>query len=259
MARTERILARGFWIRRGALALTLGGVTTLTLAWWPFVVGWSGAARAEHAAFGGLEDDVPFILDLNERRARWRTAQYYRVCRQYPTPYLTPDCLDSSLRAIMRPASARSWRIRCIVETDSKNQDYPYAGVRPLLLASGGFPRRCLIMATDPYPGLSRTPRGEHSCLTFDTKRFKARRGTSRVNLPVRPLWSGLVADVALWSAVWLGLASGPRVIRVRRRLRAGRCPRCGYELCGDLASGCPECGWGRDSGSRGLDDRTRE
>jgi len=30
-----------------------------------------------------------------------------------------------------------------------------------------------------------------------------------------------------------------------QRRLR-GRCPACGYNLCGRLVSGCPECGWHR-------------
>lgn len=31
-----------------------------------------------------------------------------------------------------------------------------------------------------------------------------------------------------------------------RRRRSSGRCERCGYDLHGELARGCPECGWNR-------------
>jgi len=33
---------------------------------------------------------------------------------------------------------------------------------------------------------------------------------------------------------------------RVWHRRREHECPKCGYDLRGDTASGCPECGWGR-------------
>lgn len=33
---------------------------------------------------------------------------------------------------------------------------------------------------------------------------------------------------------------------RRRRRIDAGRCPECGYDLRHDHGEGCPECGWNR-------------
>lgn len=68
--------------------------------------------------------------------------------------------------------------------------------------------------------------------------------------IPIRPLWWGLIGNVAVYGLsafllVWL-------FTRVRRALRRqrGRCVGCGYELAGLEA--CPECGLaGQAHGSR--------
>lgn len=63
--------------------------------------------------------------------------------------------------------------------------------------------------------------------------------------IPLRPLWLGLLGNVAVWSSAWAALAWGPGgLIRWRRR-RSNRCERCGYSLAG-LASPtlCPECAY---------------
>jgi hypothetical protein len=39
--------------------------------------------------------------------------------------------------------------------------------------------------------------------------------------------------------------------IRRQRRIDAGRCPRCGYDLRFDFARGCTECGWRMATGMR--------
>jgi len=61
------------------------------------------------------------------------------------------------------------------------------------------------------------------------------------------PLWPGFVIDTLFYGAIWFGVffgfTSAKRFIRVRR----GRCPRCGYDLRGQSAQGCPECGWNRE------------
>jgi len=45
---------------------------------------------------------------------------------------------------------------------------------------------------------------------------------------------------------MFFGFTSAKRFIRARR----GRCPRCGYELRGNMNAGCPECGWNRQEGA---------
>ncbi len=64
--------------------------------------------------------------------------------------------------------------------------------------------------------------------------------------LPYLPIWPGLVGNIALHSATWgslLLLLIGSR--RLARYWR-GRCISCGYDLRGNDAAGCPECGWNR-------------
>ena len=70
--------------------------------------------------------------------------------------------------------------------------------------------------------------------------------------LPIRPIWSGLLIDGAIWGSVLAALYASTRslwrFIREGRWLRRGCCMRCGYDLRFDLAAGCPECGWRREA-----------
>lgn len=64
--------------------------------------------------------------------------------------------------------------------------------------------------------------------------------------LPLRPIWSGLLINTLFYGAIWvvifLGLLSTRRAIRKK----LGICPKCAYNLLGELQKGCPECGWRR-------------
>jgi len=66
---------------------------------------------------------------------------------------------------------------------------------------------------------------------------------------PTRPILAGFALNTMIYGVVWLLLRYTTRLLpwawRARRR-RRGHCVRCGYDLLGDLASGCPECGWRR-------------
>jgi hypothetical protein len=70
---------------------------------------------------------------------------------------------------------------------------------------------------------------------------LKGRRANV-VILPVRPLWLGFAADAAVYSTVVAGCVLVPGVVRRRLRIRAGRCPACGYQIMG-MTGPCPECG----------------
>jgi hypothetical protein len=64
--------------------------------------------------------------------------------------------------------------------------------------------------------------------------------------IPLTPLWPELLASTALYTAAWLLPISAFTALRRARRSLAGHCPRCAYDLRGNLTAGCPECGWGR-------------
>jgi hypothetical protein len=62
--------------------------------------------------------------------------------------------------------------------------------------------------------------------------------------LPLRPLWTGFIANVILYSAAFAAVFFGPPEAlrwRAQARHRRGECTRCRYPV-GDLAI-CPECG----------------
>ncbi len=61
--------------------------------------------------------------------------------------------------------------------------------------------------------------------------------------LPVRPLWTGFLANVIFYAAMlWLLSFTHLAVHRSIRRKR-GRCTKCGYDLRGAEHEVCPECG----------------
>jgi hypothetical protein len=64
--------------------------------------------------------------------------------------------------------------------------------------------------------------------------------------LPHYPIWRGLIANTLFFAVPWYLLLISVPFVRRRWRLCRGQCPSCRYDLRGDLAAGCPECGWGR-------------
>src|SRR5262245_32202201 len=68
--------------------------------------------------------------------------------------------------------------------------------------------------------------------------------------VPYRPVWVGLVVNTVFYGLVWWAIISaGVWLVgggRAQARLRRGHCPACGYDLLGNVAEGCPECGWNR-------------
>lgn len=61
--------------------------------------------------------------------------------------------------------------------------------------------------------------------------------------LAVRPVWSGIIVNTAVYSVLAFVVMVLPRVVRRVVRERAGRCVVCGYEVAGLRV--CPECGTG--------------
>jgi hypothetical protein len=64
--------------------------------------------------------------------------------------------------------------------------------------------------------------------------------------LPLQVHWRGFVADSLLYAVGWFVPIGGIALTRLGLRRCRGRCLKCGYDLRGELSSGCPECGWQR-------------
>jgi hypothetical protein len=74
-------------------------------------------------------------------------------------------------------------------------------------------------------------------------------RATAR-GIPIRPIWTGLVANTLVFGFAWYALFRGPGTIRRAMRRRAGRCEACGYPV--QSQGPCPECGLPAPAGPRG-------
>ncbi len=59
------------------------------------------------------------------------------------------------------------------------------------------------------------------------------------------PMPLGTAVNTLLYGSLFFAAAMTPS-LRRSLRLHRGHCPRCNYDLRGDLPSGCPECGWNR-------------
>lgn len=64
--------------------------------------------------------------------------------------------------------------------------------------------------------------------------------------LPLRPAWPGFAINTGLYTSALIVLYSLWWLLRRSIRYSHGRCLSCGYDLRGDLNSGCSECGWRR-------------
>lgn len=64
--------------------------------------------------------------------------------------------------------------------------------------------------------------------------------------LPLAPLPVGMAIDVLFFDLAWYACVSAIRFSMRRVRQARGLCCRCGYDIRGEMALGCPECGWRR-------------
>lgn len=62
--------------------------------------------------------------------------------------------------------------------------------------------------------------------------------------IPTSPIWPGLIADTAIWSAASALLLFGLKQLRATHRRRRNRCPHCNYARVGLAQDApCPKCG----------------
>jgi hypothetical protein len=115
--------------------------------------------------------------------------------------------------------------------------DPPAAGAEALL---AGWPARCACLARGRIDPSAAGPGARGAW------RVAGALGPSGdpLDLPLRPIWPGLLADAAAWGAAAWGLSRPPGALRARARRRRGGCPECGYSRSGLPGRAvCPECG----------------
>jgi hypothetical protein len=182
--------------------------------------------------------------------AEWLRAVHYRRSASYVTArnylwsgerfdarfaWCDHDSLvyDSTRRPahgdlLVREAFCVGWPCRSTVGyADWHGREMPSYGERPTILAATSD----VLRST----GL----------LWFGSTDGSGTLASATFVLPLQPIWSGLLLNVAAWCVpgafvllAWRGFGAARGY---RRRRRQGRCSRCGYILHG--APRCPECG----------------
>ena len=139
----------------------------------------------------------------------------------------------------------------------------PYTNCVATAVPAGAFPRWCSIRE---LPALQRPPWHEEGiiaglsdwaygwpCVSM-WHVFAGERGVWpesdsaylwNMHLPLKIVWFGFLINTVVYAAAILGLVAVPRSLRSFLRIRAGRCPRCGYPA--GAASACSECGAQQD------------
>ncbi len=122
-----------------------------------------------------------------------------------------------------------------------------------------GFPFPCLDGGMwDVIPAKPLKPFGETERVESITAWLLQKSGpTDVIALPLKPLWPGLMANIAAFGCAWWLLRFAPFALRSAWRKRRALCPTCGYNLRGAFDAGCPECGWRRDNQTSSPDPGT--
>ncbi len=216
------------WLVRILLCLILGAITTVAVAW--------GAAAFHDARQGISEYGVSEVNDvLFYCWRRDRTALTYLSFTFAPAPDENGDPqIQLPMNRIVIPSWSHSWKFY------SRSEE-PHT--RTLSEIAAGWPALGMV-GSYSYPTWGGLKLVFENAIEWPT-RFE--RVYEVRLLPLRPIWPGFVIDTLFYAAIWCGVifgfTSAKRLIRAKR----GRCPRCGYDLRGALATGCSECGWNRE------------
>lgn len=255
MSKQSIMPGRRWWLIRVGIALPLGVVTTLLVA-----CGLAAWMPMEGAALRGDSMSVPDVRVLEwieiivasrpgAVRRSWRYRDELRV--RYGPAWLAAETRGPGRDS--KPSSWPRWGALPNIEVPEEHQErFRVHGMED----ARGWPWPALWCSMeDKGWGSGVTP----PRITVSGGLALGQAAKGRVTsanfraLPWRPVWLGIGADSLVYAAAWMFVLVVPAMARRRRRFHRGRCPICAYDLVGDHASGCPECGWGRESGRLGA------
>ncbi len=231
--------------RRAPLCLALGLATTVVVAWGLALWLPHRHLSRRFNAIRPAEDDRFGMIWVREflRPGMVRREWWYDPRSGMADSTRLGD-LQKEAKGTLKPNARESYRwgrLRRVV-TD---RDRPVAGIED----ARGWPVLALWCELAPPDASGRVGIHVEGGVAADWSGGTATLGEFRA-LPMRPIWTGLAVDTAVWAGTWLVLLEGGWLARRLVRRGRGRCPECGYDLRGQLAAGCPECGWRRMASS---------
>ncbi len=218
------------WLQRTLICLVLGMATTVAVAW--------GASVIPRSARCGRGE---YVLSPRDGGA-WPLAWRNRVFAREMVEINFGLSRGSSTHPILgyEPWWARALHSRSY-------QSWPIGGY----MGGFGWPRLAMWHVIDrDRRTWGRSPSGG----------ILIRPGQSAFSFPIAfPYYiipRGFAIDAGFFGSLWFVALFGVRDARLWLRVRRGLCPKCAYDLKGDFAGGCPECGWNR--AGKGVGDSKR-
>ena len=239
------------WTLRIVLCLVLGAVTTVGV-----VAGSWRYDRIVGRHVGTI--DYP-TLKWQRRTGTDVSAKLLGETASLRT-LIEDDFADEDQLAILLPGYLSDWSFASWATSDGSWQARTgRASIAEVSSYRCGWPARAANCRTVNYVTLTwgpESPYGHYSSETLSGLYWELMQyshESSEIPIDIRCEYvpngivlPGFVIDTFFYAGIWFGVffgfTSAKRFIRARR----GRCPRCAYDLRGQLDAGCPECGWNR-------------
>jgi len=242
-------LLRAAWLAVRVVALLLLCITAGVAA--SYAVAWGAVLRAGTIppVNFSLSQDLPFVDDgYRLRVSGFMFAQIYSGSAG-DRVQVDPSTPDTWWKSAVTDPFPRKFGGRSLAEIIDAIPDAPKATV--FMDANYFSPFHAAITSAGwPFPCLRHVSVNDFSRVIRDPSLPRTLLGgriTLSTDLPIRPLWPGLAWNTLIFAAAWylLGSATLFAARRLRRtlRIRAGKCPACGYSLAGVTTNRCPECG----------------
>jgi hypothetical protein len=220
------------------ICLSLGLISTVAMAWAGLGVAREHLYENNTASFVGLTaGSLPCIC------REYRPTLAATLRETYFSDQIIINGDEATLRYETGPGQypvRQAWRARIPPQPRLEIHEF-----------SGGFPLRCLWEASldlhlsDSENHSEYTPLGySRSIALWHASGYSLIDNDRRLNMPVGPIWSGLIVDFGFYALCWYGLLFLRGACRRAHRRRRNHCIICNYDRAGlDPSAMCPECG----------------
>ena len=210
---------------RGAIALILGGLTTVAVAW-----------------------ACALLTDVANGRT-W--TEVYRVQRASDRFVYVLQSIGFGATHLRQQDESQGTSTRGMPSIGIQSPNLPGSGSFAVTIVDArGWPFQALSSRYDAsvsrQSGRGTIEQIKYGLLVESSSLAAASPLRSVRVLPFGPMGVGFAADSAFYGGIWFALlilGAVPMWVRAEGRKRRGECESCGYDLRGSSGGACPECG----------------